>query len=169
MPSWSPSAHNPKSIQSCGAVHARQFKPSPRGGIGVPVAKNCLFDCTKALLSSAESVGYAWDDKSYSPARSRIVAIAYSRLSLAMKLALISAGQTASHSYVLVQFPNPSASIRRTMFKTRAVRSGAPCGRKARWETFAAVKSMADAFGHAAAHAPQPMQAAASIATAALF
>ena len=34
----------------------------------------------------------------YSPIRSRRLAMAYSRFILAMKLALISAGQTASHS-----------------------------------------------------------------------
>ena len=50
----------------------------------------------------------------------------------------------------------------------RLVRSGAPCGKNARCETFAAVKSMADAFGQAAAQAPQPMHAAASIARSAL-
>src|SRR5207237_7036657 len=49
------------------------------------------------------------------------------------------------------------------MLTTRRVRSGSPCGKSARCETFAAVKSIADAFGHAAAHAPQPMHAAASI------
>jgi len=37
-------------------------------------------------------------DYSHSPALRRKLAIAYSRLSLAMKLALISAGHTASHS-----------------------------------------------------------------------
>ena len=84
-----------------------------------------------------------------------------------MKLALISAGQTASHSYVLVQLPNPSASITLTIRSTRLSRSGWPCGRNDRCETFAAVKSMADRFGHAAAHAPHPMQAAASIARSA--
>src|SRR5207244_3452243 len=49
-------------------------------------------------------------------------------------------------------------------FKTRLARSGSPWGKSARCETLAAVKSMADAFGHAAAHAPQPMHPAASIA-----
>src|SRR3954464_8657416 len=85
-----------------------------------------------------------------------------------MKLALISAGQTASHSYVLLQLPNPSASITRTMLRTRSVRSGSPWGRNSRCETFAEVNNIADAFGQAAAHAPQPMQAAASIARSAL-
>src|SRR5215831_12808911 len=85
-----------------------------------------------------------------------------------MKLALISAGQTASHSYVFVQLPNPCASIACTIFNTRRARSGAPCGKNDKCETFAAANSIADPFGHAAAHAPQPMQAAASIARSAL-
>ena len=42
--------------------------------------------------------GICCRDYSYSPALRRKLAIAYSRLSLAIKLALISAGQTASHS-----------------------------------------------------------------------
>src|SRR5207247_9589837 len=41
-------------------------------------------------------------------------------------------------------------------------------GKKDKCETFAAVKSIADPFGQAAAHAPQPMQAAASMARSAL-
>src|SRR5206468_3596493 len=59
--------------------------------------------------------------------------------------------------------PKPSASITCTIFRTRVTRSGFPWGIRDRCETFAAVKSMADAFGHAAAHAPQPMHAAASM------
>src|SRR2546425_12193031 len=55
----------------------------------------------------------------------------------------------------------------RTIFKTLLLRSASPWGSKERCETFAEVKSIADAFGHAAAHAPQPMQAAASIARSA--
>ena len=43
-------------------------------------------------------------------------------------------------------------------------RSTWPCGSSARWLIFAEVKSAADAFLHAATHAPQPMQAAASMA-----
>jgi hypothetical protein len=97
----------------------------------------------------------------------RQFARAYSRFNFAMKLALISAGHTASHSYVFVQLPKPSASMARTIFNTRVVRSGEPCGNSDRCETFAAVKSMADAFGQAAAQAPQPMQAAASMARSA--
>jgi len=39
-----------------------------------------------------------WRSRTYSPAFLRKLAIAYSRFNFAMKLALISAGQTASHS-----------------------------------------------------------------------
>ena len=50
-----------------------------------------------------------------------------------------------------------------------AERAGAALGlalrqQSPRWATFAAVNSIAEAFGQAATHAPQPMQAAASIA-----
>src|SRR4030095_11368459 len=44
--------------------------------------------------------------RSYWPSFSRNCARAYSRLSFAMKLALILAGHTASHSQVLVQLHN---------------------------------------------------------------
>jgi len=40
-----------------------------------------------------------------------------------------------------------------TIFKTRLCRSGCPCGKSARCETFAEVNSMADPFGQAAAQA----------------
>src|SRR4029079_73514 len=90
----------------------------------------------------------------YSPALRCIAARVYSRFSLAIKLALISAGQTSSHSYVLVQLPNPSASITLTIRSTRLSRSGWPCGKNDKCETLAAAKSMADPFGQAAAHAP---------------
>ena len=63
---------------------------------------------------------------------------------------------------------------RRRRHALRRVRSGVPeylgnafCGKNERCETFAAAKSIADPFGHAAAHAPQPMHAAASIARSA--
>ena len=49
----------------------------------------------------------------------------------------------------------------------RRYRSGCPCGRSPRCEIFAAVNNDAEAFGHAATHAPQPMHAAASIASSA--
>jgi hypothetical protein len=50
------------------------------------------------------------------------------------------------------------------MLRTRRNRSGWPCGRRPRCDTFAAVKSDADPLGQAATQAPQPMHAAASIA-----
>src|SRR3954463_6941432 len=50
---------------------------------------------------------------------------------------------------------------------TRRYRSGCPCGRRPRGDTFAAVNKDADPFGHAATHAPQPIQAAAPIAASA--
>ena len=37
-----------------------------------------------------------------------------------------------------------------------------------KWRILAAVNNIADALGHAATHAPQPMQAAASIAVSAI-
>jgi hypothetical protein len=76
----------------------------------------------------------------------------------------ISFGQTASHSPSFEQLPNPSASCRSTIDTTRVPRSTSPCGSWARWLTFADVNSTADAFLHAATHAPQPMHAAESIA-----
>ena len=53
------------------------------------------------------------------------------------------------------------------MFSTRRSRSGLPCGKMPRCETFAETNSIADAFLHAATHAPQPMHAAASMASSA--
>ena len=46
-------------------------------------------------------------------------------------------------------------------------RSGWPCGTRASWAAFAATKSIAEAFGQAATHAPQPMHCAASKAASA--
>ena len=79
----------------------------------------------------------------------------------------ISVGQTASHAACSEQAPKPSTSIRAVICATRRARSGCPWGSRASCEIFAPVKSDADAFGHAATHAPQPMQAAASIASSA--
>src|SRR2546426_312733 len=79
-----------------------------------------------------------------------------------MKSIEISLGHAAMHSPWLVQAPNPSASICATMSTTRASRSGWPWGRSPRCDTFAATNSMAEALGHAATQAPQPMPAAAS-------
>src|SRR5207249_5607979 len=71
------------------------------------------------------------------------------------------------HSPAFVQLPNISRSIAATMLRARAERSGRPCGRSPRCDTFAAVNSMAAAFGHAATQAPQPMHVAASKARSA--
>ena len=81
---------------------------------------------------------------------------------------LISLGQTASHSPWLVQAPKPLGVHLRDHGQTRSARSGWPWGRRPRCETLAAVNSMAEAFGHAATQAPQPMHAAASMARSAL-
>src|SRR5450432_1428524 len=91
-----------------------------------------------------------------------VIAVSSSRFILAMKLMLMSLGQAASHSLWLEQWPKPSASICATILRTRSTRSGWPCGKSARCEIFAAVKSAAEALGHDATHAPQPMHAAAS-------
>ena len=92
------------------------------------------------------------------------IALRYSRLSRAMLETEIPAGQAASHSEVFVQAPNDSWSMAATILVTRPVRSACPWGKIARCETLAETKSMADAFLQAATHAPQPMQAAASMA-----
>ena len=69
---------------------------------------------------------------------------------------------------MLVQFPKPNSSILATMACTLLAASGLPCGRSAIWDTFADTKSIAEAFLQAATHAPQPMQAAESMASSAL-
>src|SRR5512146_2106289 len=79
----------------------------------------------------------------------------------------ISFGQTATHSPSFEQLPNPSASICVTIAAARRTRSGSPCGRIARCEILAPTNSTADAFLHAATHAPHAMQAAESIAASA--
>ncbi len=77
-------------------------------------------------------------------------------------------GQAASHSPWFVQVPKPSASICATMLPHAVGRAPAgPAAAAPRCETFAAVNSMAEAFGQAATHAPQPMHAAASMARSA--
>ena len=83
-----------------------------------------------------------------------------------MKSIEISLGQAVSHSPKLVQDPN-QRSISSTIPIARDQRSGWPCGRRLKWLYFAAVKSCAAPLGQAATHAPQPMQAAASIAASA--
>ena len=82
--------------------------------------------------------------------RGRKTARSRSRFSRAMNSSGISFGHTASHSAWLVQLPNSSRSIAATMFSVRSSRSGSPCGSTFRCVTLAAVKSIADAFGHAA-------------------
>ena len=91
-----------------------------------------------------------------------------SRFIRAITSSVISFGHTASHSPMLVQLPNPSALILRAPCAARA--HAAPAGLAAaspRCEIFAPVNSAAEAFGHAATQAPQPMQAAASMARSA--
>ena len=80
----------------------------------------------------------------------------------------ISFGHTASQAPVKVQLPNPSLSIWATMLITRLFLSGCPCGSKPRCATFAERNNEADAFLHAATHAPQAMQAAAANEASAL-
>ena len=79
----------------------------------------------------------------------------------------ISFGQTASHSPSFVQLPKPSASICSTIAQHAVVALRLALRQQARCETFAAVKSIAEAFLHAATQAPQPMQAAESMAASA--
>ena len=76
-------------------------------------------------------------------------------------------GHSASQAPVLVQFPKPSSSILATIAFARRVASTRPCGSNANWLTLAETNNMADPFLHAAAQAPQPIHAAASIAKSA--
>src|SRR5262249_43811471 len=59
------------------------------------------------------------------------------------------------------------ASICATIFNTRRSSSTLPCGRRLRCETLAPTYNIAEAFLHAATHAPQPMHEAASKARSA--
>ena len=77
-------------------------------------------------------------------------------------------GHSISQAPVLVQLPKPSSSILATIAFARRAASTFPCGNKASWDTLAATKSIAEEFLQVAAQAPQPMQAAASIASSAL-
>jgi hypothetical protein len=90
-----------------------------------------------------------------------------SRRILAMFWIEICFGHTASHSPWFEQSPNPSASICAIIASARRPRSGSPCGSQASWLILALTNSEADAFGHAATQAPQPMQVAASMALSA--
>ena len=96
-----------------------------------------------------------------------IVAFVYSRRMRAMLMMEIPFGHAAWHSPWFEQPPNPSRSICSTMPMTRCLRSTWPCGNRANCEIFAPVNSAAEALGHAATQAPQPMQAAASMASSA--
>ena len=87
---------------------------------------------------------------------SSMVARRNSRLSFAMNRTLIDFGQTASHSYWLPQDPNPSRSMAATMALARFV---APADLAVtRQGARLAANSVADAFLHAATHAPHEMQ-----------
>ncbi len=68
---------------------------------------------------------------------------------------------------MLVHWPKDSLFIWATIFRARESRSGWPWGSKPRWLIFAPVKRDALALGQAATQAPQPMQAAASMARSA--
>ena len=87
-------------------------------------------------------------------------AAVYSRFNRAMKAAGIAAGRTAWPAEQFEQLPKPSLSIVRTILRMRLFFSALPWGSRPRWPVFALTMSMAELFGHAAAHAPQPMQAA---------
>ena len=95
---------------------------------------------------------------------STVLALTNSRFKRAMKSMLIPLGQTASHSPWFEQLPKPSRSIAWVIRRARCFLSGWPCGRRLRWETLAAVNSIADPFGQAATHAAHPIHAAASMA-----
>src|SRR6185312_15492819 len=86
-----------------------------------------------------------------------------SRFMRPIRPAEIDLGQAASHSPMLLQAPNPSRSACFTIDRARVVRSGCPCGSRPRCAILAAVNSAAEPLGQAAAQAPHPMQAAASI------
>ena len=93
----------------------------------------------------------------------RKVATKTSRFIRRIDPAGIAFGQASWHAPMLLQPPNPSASAWLTMAMARAWRSGWPCGNRPRWAILAAVNRAADPFGQAAAHAPHPTHAAASI------
>src|SRR5690554_6268029 len=84
-----------------------------------------------------------------------------------MLVTLIPTGHSASQAPVLVQLPNPSASICATIAWARLARSVCPWGNNANWDTLAETNSMADAFLQAATQAPQPIHVADSNASSA--
>src|ERR1700712_1341788 len=85
---------------------------------------------------------------------------------VAMKSIEISFGHASWHSPWLVHEPKNS-SILSTMASVRRYRSAWPWGSRLRWASLAEVNSCAAELGQAATQAPQPMQAAASIAASA--
>src|SRR5205807_2645017 len=91
----------------------------------------------------------------------------YSRVMRAMFEIGISFGQTASHSPSFEQLPKPSLSACAIIAATRLRRSGLPCGSSDSCEILALMNRCAEAFLHAATHAPQAMHAAESIAVSA--
>src|SRR4030042_6599865 len=74
-----------------------------------------------------------------------------------MLVSLICFGHSASQAPVFEQFPKPSSSIFSTMALTLSFASMRPCGRRANWEIFADTNNIAEAFLHAATHAPHPI------------
>jgi hypothetical protein len=106
------------------------------------------------------------DGRSYPRRRYRLatlrVARSHSLFMPVMDISGISLGQAVAHSPANVQPPKPYSSIWATMSRTRVSRSGAPCGSVLKWLILAEVKSMAEPFGQAATHAPQPMHSACS-------
>lgn len=76
-------------------------------------------------------------------------------------------GHSASQAPVFVHPPKPSSSILEIIFFARFFASTLPCGSFARCETFADTNSIAEEFLQAATQAPQPIHAAASIASSA--
>ena len=77
-------------------------------------------------------------------------------------------GDQAAADAKVARVPKPASSIVCTIASTRRSFSAWPCGRRFKCAAFAATKSIAEAFWHAATHAPQPMHAAASKAASAL-
>src|SRR5262245_22530843 len=128
-----------------------------RVGAPVPGCRGLALTRTAAVFGAADGNGPAaagqW--------RRAVAALRKSWLRGPIALSGMAFGHTAVHSPVFVHPPNPASSCAATMSSTRAAHSGWPCGSRPRWATLAAVNSIAEPFGQAATHAPQPMQAAA--------
>ena len=84
----------------------------------------------------------------------------------AITSSVISFGQTAALADIGAASKRFRVHLRHHPQRAQS-RSGWPCGSNPRCAIFAPVNSAAEAFGHAATHAPQPMQAAASMARSA--